>query len=503
MQTPPSFRWLAPLLSASVFVSCASEPGQGPQRRPGGAGGPVVTANVPVTLDGNIEEWPSEAALLADDRYIYFRVSVQDNQWTLQAAPETLAMLIDVDGSTATGHHGPFPADDLGVDVEIQFSPIGPDGRRQNGVAVFALNARGERTPISNEIADVSFLPTYASTWYEGRISRNITLPVGGAPAPLAAGRMSGMAVLLGDKGQIDGWSDASSLMAPAASTVTALASRSAADLPARPVGAVRLVTWNVLKNGPMQNPEPFARVIETLNPDVIMFQEWDDGDEAAVEGWFTAVVRTPGAWKTVKGHAGVLLASRHPIAPIELGRLETPNAEGRPSQIRFVAATVNSPVGELAVASTHLKCCGSKDSPEDRQRMDQARAINRAMMNASPTPAALRFIAGDMNLVGSRPPLDVLRSGLDADGSDLSVADPFVLGDRTQYTWADRKTTFTPGRLDYVLYSDSTAQIYQSFVLDTRRLGEETLARAGLNRTDTDVSDHKPIVFDVMPIAR
>ncbi|MCC6677598.1 MAG: endonuclease/exonuclease/phosphatase family protein [Phycisphaerales bacterium] len=501
MQTSLSNRRLAAALltSAAAFLaSCASDPGT-PQRRPG----PVVTANVPVTLDGNIEEWPSEAALLADDRYIYFRVSVEDSQWTLQSAPETLAMLIDVDGSTATGHHGEFPADALGVDVEIQFSPIGPDGHRQNGVAVFALDSQGNRTPISNEIAQVAFLPTYASTWYEGRISRHLTLPVGGAHTPTTAGPMSGMAVLLGDEGQIEGWSDASSLMAPAAATPTAIAAVTGPDLPTRPIGALRLMTWNVLKNGPAQNPEPYARVIETLNPDVILFQEWDEGDETAIDGWFTAVIRTPAPWKAVKGHAGVLIVSRHPITPIDLGRLETLSAEGRPSQIRYIAATVNSPIGDVAVASTHLKCCGSKDSPEDRQRMDQARAINRAMMAASPTPPALRFIAGDMNLVGSRPPLDLLRAGLDADGSDLSVADPFVLGDRSQYTWADYKTTFTPGRLDYVLYSDSTAQVYQSFVLDTQRLAEETLARAGLNRTDTDVSDHKPIVFDVMPIAR
>lgn len=500
MQTSPSDRrFIATLLTSAAFLaSCASDPGT-PERRPG----PVVTANVPVTLDGNIEEWPSEAALLADDRYIYFRVSVEDSQWTLQSAPETLAMLIDVDGSTATGHHGAFPADALGVDVEIQFSPMGPDGRRLNGVSVFALDPQGNRTPIAADSAQVSFLPTYASTWYEGRISRHLTLPVGGARTPTTAGPMAGMAVLLGDEGQIEGWSDASSLLAPAAATPTAVAAVTGPDLPARPIGALRLMTWNVLKNGPAQNPEPFARVIETLNPDVILFQEWYDGDAAAVEGWFAAAVGDSQPWKVIKGPGGVVVASRHAVAPIDLGTLETPAADGQPSQVRFVAATVNSPIGGIAVASTHLKCCGFKDSPEDRQRMDQARAINRAMMSVSPTPPALRFIAGDMNLVGSRPPLDLLRAGLDADGSDLSVADPFVLGDRSQYTWSDYKTTFTPGRLDYVLYSDSTAQVYQSFVLDTQRLAEETLARAGLNRTDTDVSDHKPVVFDVMPIAR
>lgn len=484
-------------MALALLASCAAEPG--PAKR---GPGPVVTANVPVTLDGNIEEWPAGAALLADEQYIYFRVSIEDSQWTLQAAPETLAMFIDVDGSTATGRHGDFPADELGVDLEIQFSPVGPDGRRQNGVAVFALDSAGRRTPISNESAQVAFLPTYASTWYEGRIARRLELPVGGARPPVAGGLMSGMAVLLGDEGEIEGWSDASSLNAPPAAAAPALLAESA-DLPGRPVGALRLVTWNVLKNGPAQHPEPFARVIEALNPDVLLMQEWYEGDAEAVEGWFTATMPTTGPWRVVKGPSGVVIASRHGVSGLDLGTLETPGGDGQPSAVRFVAATVNSAIGDVAVASTHLKCCGSKDSPEDRQRMEQARAINRAFETASPTPPALRVIAGDMNLVGSRPPLDLLRAGLDADGSDLSVADPFVLGDRTQYTWSDFGTSFTPGRLDYVLYSDSTAQVYQSFVLDTRRLGMETLARAGLRPEDTDVSDHKPIVCDLMPIAR
>lgn len=484
--------------TAPLLMSCTGD-GGGAKRGPG----PVVTANVPVTLDGNIEEWPSDAALLADERYIYFRVSVEEDQWTLQDAPETLAMLIDVDASTQTGRRGEFPTDALGVDIEIQFSPLGPGGERQNGVAVFALDSQGNRTPISNEEAQVSFLPTYASTWYEGRIARALPMPVGTAPAPTAAGPMSGMAVLLGDEGQIEGWSDPSSLMAPAAAEPSAMLTPAGMDLPGRPIGAVRIVTWNVLRNGPLQNPEPFAKVIETLNPDVVLFQEWYEGDAASVDGWFTAHVRTPDPWVSVKGHGGVLIASRHPMVPIDLGALQTPGTDGQPSQIRFIAASVSSPVGELAIGSTHLKCCGSKDSPEDRQRMEQARAINQAIASASPTPAAIRLIGGDFNLVGSRPPIDLLRAGLDADGSDLSVADPFVLGDRSQYTWADYGTTFTPGRLDYLLYSDATAQVYQSFVLDTRRLSEETLARAGLASTDTDVSDHKPIVLDVMPVAR
>jgi hypothetical protein len=102
------------------------------------------------------------------------------------------------------------------------------------------------------------------------------------------------------------------------------------------------------------------------------------------------------------------------------------------------------------------------------------------------------------MNLVGSRPPLDLLRHGLDVDGSDMTVASPLVLGDSTMQTWRDPSSGYGPGRLDYVVYSDSNAQIVSSFVLDTSRLSDEALAKLGLDRGDCEGSDHLPVVVDV-----
>src|SRR5207248_2624641 len=113
------------------------------------------------------------------------------------------------------------------------------------------------------------------------------------------------------------------------------------------------------------------------------------------------------------------------------------------------------------------------KDSGEDLTRMAEARAINASFMSAGGAMdhGAMRILAGDLNLVGSRPPLDLLRQGLDVDGSDLTVARPMVLGDTTLLTWRDPPTGYAPGRLDYVTYSKSNAQVLNAFVLDTSRL--------------------------------
>ncbi len=143
----------------------------------------------------------------------------------------------------------------------------------------------------------------------------------------------------------------------------------------------------------------------------------------------------------------------------------------------------------------------GSAGSSEDQQRISEAGAINRSMLEAlSVEPVQMRIISGDLNLVGSRPPLDVLRNGLDADGSDLEIADARVLGDAAYTTWREDGNIFTPGRLDYAVYSGSAVRQARAFVLDARVLSDRALDIAGLDPTDTDASDHLPMVIDLMP---
>jgi endonuclease/exonuclease/phosphatase family metal-dependent hydrolase len=111
-------------------------------------------------------------------------------------------------------------------------------------------------------------------------------------------------------------------------------------------------------------------------------------------------------------------------------------------------------------------------------------------------SPAKMRIIGGDLNLVGSRTPLDVLVRQLDG-GQDLAVAEPVVLGTPIKYTWYDNATDFTPGRLDYITYSTSSLEVSRAFVLDTTILAEESLYRIGLSPNDTLGSDHLPVVVD------
>lgn len=462
----------------------------------GRSGDPVIPVlSQPVVLDGEVGEWSPSVVMTTDEWWVYLRWKVSGPSQTLQASTEPLTLWLDLDTNPATGNRPAAPrgAAQFGVDLEIAFSPIGEDGP---GIGVMLTgHTAGGQKQVAAETVGFSFAPTYAGEWYEGRISR-AGLAAAGLPTPRAGGLMTGMLVLQDATGAIVGQSEPFEAEAVAASRVEP---RADLRLPPKPGDAVRVVSWNVLRGKPMEDAGPFARVLDVLDPDVVLVQEWTSSPRE-IAAWFNASVPLEvGEWEVrTAGGWGVAVVSRFPLEP--LGHEEL-YLDGEEDPVRYAGALINTPAGYLAAASVHLKCCGSSGSPEDQQRISEAGAINRSMAEAlAIEPVGLRVIAGDLNLVGSRPPLDVLRNGLDADGSDLEIADARVLGDAAYITWRDDGNAFTPGRLDYAVYSGSAVRQARAFVLDARVLSDRALEAAGLDATDTDASDHLPLVIDLMP---
>jgi endonuclease/exonuclease/phosphatase family metal-dependent hydrolase len=460
-----------------------------------------------IVLDGDTADWPPGAVITANEHYLYIRFTIEDQQFSLQAAPVTTAVMLDVDGDETTGRLGDTePTSELGVDLEIDFSPRDKNGPTR-GISIYSLDSRGHKTPLTAADIDFSVAPTYASSWYECRISRTPTnagaLPLAGM---LTRGTVRGLVATLDANGNVDAYSDPFTVDVVPASSRPFLSSQ---DMPHKPAGAVRVMTYNVEKSSPTTKPELFRRIFQAINPDVILLEEWDAGDAAAMQAWFTALVSGDSAWSvhkaegTIESGGGVAIASRFPLSPLAGDSLTLPGtAPNSPEhKIRFVAGRITTPYGDMLTGCMHLKCCGAKDGPEDQQRLAEAKAINSYLAGLAGTDrSVMRVLGGDMNLVGSRPPLDLVRSGLDCDGSDLAIVNPLVLGDWTMQTWRDPSTPFSPGRLDYLLYSDANAQVVNTFVLDTSRLTDEELARLGLDRSDCDGSDHLPVVVDLKP---
>lgn len=488
-------------LSLLALAGCATS---GPRNTPN-----AVPGLLNVALDGDTHEWPIDSAVAADEHFVYFRMTVENEQFTLQSAPESLVLLLDVDASTATGRTSSLePLNTLGVDMEIRFSPM-VDGKRKSGVALCSFDEYGNASPLS--MTDLDFLcsPTFASSWYEARISRTPAeselLPFGGLRS---SGALSGLWAIEDETGKIVGYSDPFTIELTSAAPAPM---KFIADLPAAPRGAIRVMTMNVENTSTVKSPAVFGRLFQAVNPDVVLVQEWNDGDADQVQSWFTALVPHTGNWyvhkprSSTQNGGGVAIVSKFPLEALPddiTCSFKNDNGETTERPVRFAAARLDTPIGDLIAGSLHLKCCGTKDSREDRQRMEEARAIAASLQKWS-TQAGGRagvIVGGDMNLVGTRPPLDLVRAQSDSDGSDLSVADAFVLGDRSMYTWVGDGRSFAPGRLDYMMYSDARFRAVNTFILDTTRLGEESLARLGLDATDSAATDHRPVVVDLLP---
>jgi endonuclease/exonuclease/phosphatase family metal-dependent hydrolase len=463
---------------AALLGGCASSAGR-------------AASPASITFDGDVSEWKPDVVAAADQDWIAFRWSVNGERFTPQANKETLAVWIDADNSDSTGFVSDRPSfAGMGIDLVLEFSRVNPDGMPLPGVAVYRCD-RDTRTLIDLGEADVLLTPTYAADWYEGRISRHLA----GLPRGTGA---SGAFVLQGEAGNVVGQSELFKMELPTRAATRPVLE---GDLPRKAEGAVRVLSYNVQKSAPLKNPVVFARVIRAIDPDVILLQEWGEGDEKAMQDWFFAHVRQDREWSVFKPKgAEVAVVSRFPVRDGELGSV-TVNVPGRekPWNVRATAAFVDAPGGEIGVATTHLKCCGSMGSSEDVLRIAETAALQNALETLWAGGPARRVVGGDINLVGTSVPRDNLFAKLDG-GQSLIAAQPFVLGDRAMSTWADPATHFAPGRLDWLGYSSSSLRAANAFVLDTSRLGERSLARLGMDSTDTDASDHKPVVVDLVP---
>jgi len=464
-----------------------------------------------IMLDGDVGEWPLADAAMADPHHLYLRFTVADESFTLQAAPKSVVIYLDADADIRTGRRSDDEAlAGLGVDLELVFSPGERAGGKRQGAKLFAIDQAGGATELSTRAFDVIAAPTVAATWYEARISRT---PAATSPLPraglLSSGKVRGVMAALDARGAIEAWADPFEVDCPSVSRGGARLADMA--LPARPAGSVRVVSYNVRHSSPLKDAPRFRRILEVLAPDVVLLQEWEEGSGDQVAGWFTAMLPDERPWNVVKAPGtmgeggGVAIATRLPMVDVTTP-LVVRNVD-KDHRVRVVMARITTSIGDIAAASVHLKCCGSAGSPEDRLRASETTAINRELARLAGGHGGGPgggfgggiVIGGDMNLVGSWGPIASLGAGLDADQSDLEIARARVHGDGTLVTWRDASTPFTPGRLDYVLYSDARWVVRNAFVLDTTRMSDELLARLGLDGDDTQrASDHMPVVIDL-----
>jgi len=494
-------RALLPLLTMSTLVTaCAAHE---PHR----------------VIDGRFDDWTNTPVLVdpvdADDTspvdireiyatsdrdYVYLRMNLT-REVNLQHLDGNLHLAIDADGDPETGRSAFGVA---GAEVVVQFTPPATRRNRQSGMGVSVLSTTYMPRPddpnareLNGYDLGVVFAPTYAGTEFEVRLERGVQLP---RTAPILQGDHATARLQFNRaSGQVLDETDAFRIDLRDGDTATERTD----DPLARSEGAFRVMSWNGERGALFRESEVFARVMKAINPDIVLLQELSSRSTPRELETFFNTALPAGTDREWTGQGGgnlrTAVVTRLPITGIEV--LDRVPYESTPDRtLRLVGGIVEVDGRRLLVASTHWKCCGSIHSREDERRMEEARIMNEVMKEVARRSNVAGIVAGgDLNLVGSRTPMDMLGEGLDLDRSTLAVAETLQVDGRDYVTWSDRHQPFVPGRLDYMLYSDSTLKAVRSFGLDTADLQETWRQVHQLELLDTErASDHFPIVVDL-----
>lgn len=474
-----------------IFVAL-SAPGCGP--RPGAdAGLPDADASpggtlAPIVIDGRFEDWREVPAALDDgdddglgriwlahdERSLFLRFEV--GRVIDLNEPNGLRIYLDTDADRTTGLQV------AGVGAELEWRPGDRAGRfRHEGQSVEILHG------------DIRFFaePTVTSDEFEVAFARDAR-PDG--VHPLFSGDEIRVMIRddeTGDRAPELG-SDLSYVFRPDGEIQEA-----AIALERQSPGDLRLATYNVLFDSPWTEDgedERFGRQLAAVRPDIVCFQEiWNHPPHVVGN----LVARWTGMDPVfATGHNDCVVVSRFPI--VRAFRLSGNAA---------VLLNTTEVLGrELLVINVHLPCC-----EEEQGRQDEADAITAFLRDARHPGGELELaegtpivITGDTNLVGLAAPLETLLAGdiadearfgadcaPDWDGSELTDLISRHTERRLGYTWRSEWGDFWPGRLDYIIYSDSVLRAPHHFVLDTSEMSSEALAAHGLRPEDSRASDH------------
>ena len=270
----------------------------------------------------------------------------------------------------------------------------------------------------------------------------------------------------------------------------------------------IRILSYNTLNEGIIDNDRQayFKRIIQALDPDIIALQEhseWDEVDDV-IQSWFP-----DDQWYASWTYRDLVVLSRFSI--IDDASIITSD--------RTMAALLNTEneLGKnLLVFNSHLSCCSNN---EDRQQqVDEFASVWREWVQNNAGPFEIDYgtpflHVGDFNYVGYRQQVETIRIGdiLNEDeyGNDFfpdwdgtAVVDLFCrqTHKRMGYTWRNDGSSFNPGKLDYVFYSDATIDTGKHYILNTDAMNNSSLDYYGLELHDTrEASDHLPIIFDII----
>ena len=255
---------LAATCSLISLASCTAEHTSGPN---GPNGGSQETSQMQPTgkvLDGSFGDWAKDETSYADERWIWIRFAPATRPpQAIQAAEYSTRVRIDADMNPRTGQPIEYPRTGMeaigvqpqGVDVLFAFSPENEEGGIGIGTGVTVFDSTGSVTQSGHAAFGLACLPTYGNDQYELRVDR---LAPGSAVLP-----ESGMIEVVIDQVDASGkqlWSHKLTVDLPQLARTPQLKTTA---LPIRPAKGVRVMSANVLYSSPLEQPEPFERILK------------------------------------------------------------------------------------------------------------------------------------------------------------------------------------------------------------------------------------------------
>jgi endonuclease/exonuclease/phosphatase family metal-dependent hydrolase len=275
---------------------------------------------------------------------------------------------------------------------------------------------------------------------------------------------------------------------------------------------------------------DSFVRILRAINPDILCLQEINDNRPIQdLEALIEQILGSPAdgeSWHTVKARDN-WISSRFNLRSEDQARMPT----GGVANLVQATAWVDLPQAGFGDRDLYLICAhfksgaGIQDIALRESQADAVMAHVRSWMDPSAPfvlpPQTPFVILGDFNVYDTDPArhLQTLLSGdilnearfgpdlnPDWDASSLAEALPSHNGlGGEHYTWRDDSSTFAPGTLDRILFSDSVLVVENTFILNTTLFSEAELLQSGLRANDVVLDpqigyyDHLPLVMDVL----
>jgi endonuclease/exonuclease/phosphatase family metal-dependent hydrolase len=459
----------------------------------------------PISIDGLFDDWAevdinysdvqgdgsdadfADIKITYDNDFLFIYFNVHDGEYLMQDWNE-LHLYIDADYDSSTGH----PINGIGAELDWYFGDRSGSYYIMDGIIEIYQNDLTLR-----------MAPTITNDEFEICISRNSSVLTMDGNQVLVEGK-----VILTDTGQ-------NADQIPDENGGISFSIGEDYIMPAAPISFakndstdIRLVTHNVWNSSMMDSyyQDYFQRIYQALDPDIVALQEMYENTNqlhSLFNDWFP-----DDQWYVSSQFRDNIIISKYPVIAEDF--ITTSE--------RTMVALLNTEdyLGyNLLIFNSHLACCDNDGSRQyDADEFVSVWQGWRENSNGPFTvPENTPFVhVGDINLVGYRQQLTTLTTGDIVDenqfGSDFAldwdgtpIADLFSSHShkRMGYTWRRDNSSFSPGKLDYILYTDSVLDTSKHFVFNTLTMDSASLAEYGLEAMDSyNSSDHFPRVLDI-----